>query len=860
MELSPTHFGLSVDPRPVSPGGTIALRYHLINHGGVPAAPASVAFRFDTERIAEYPDAVDIGILAPGEAREICASARLDGTFANEATIRVQAALTVGDAAPLGSNIAVVTVRGRAELATATQIALRALTADAYAIDVHVCNAGDGTDPDARLVIDLPAGLCAADGAPRLEAPLPPLQAGAAADLVFAVRRAGLPVLPLRIADAAIVASDGQRVALAPSDPVQPPAAPPRTHLHLERHGRRVDVRVSLENPSDTVLEQAAIEFRWPRAFRFGEGSMLVDGRAPLRAGTRAAAATLKTSPGGAIVTVARMAERSAGEICFSGYAPPGTVDEIACELRSGSSTHAARAVFPPGSVRPPALALRGAIAPTAAGGEAAAEVLLIGGDESCTLTLGAGDAAARIFLDDAAAPETAPVTVAAGCVRALRVVYPVAASSADGSLLPCTLLARTERGDAIRLDLAFPVRSRAWLDVAGWLMTGADGAQLSIVNRGSTPAYDVAVRADDGTVRELGTIAPGEGALAAIDADARAAFALGATLRAAGVPERRLPAVRERTHEAANIVLEGPPAAHAGVAFPVRWSIALPEGAYRLDVRIVEDSMLGAVAGTTTIDGHAVVDDAGARIATGLTLHAVPAGATIRFGTQCIARSSGTATVAIATRLDGGAESLMRVTVAVAARSAFPQRPGTLRFYLEGDAVGPAAPDEPREPRALAAPPAPPPPTGLEALRFALQRAGDDPIADALGVLSAMMPGGDARDAFRENAERLAVKLRIPGYYADPDDYESPSAREALDRARASAGIGPLATPRGSAAALAVWCATIDPALTPALPVAAYVRAFLTFIDEGETAGTSALCAARDALRAACAGPGIRV
>jgi hypothetical protein len=304
------------------------------------------------------------------------------------------------------------------------------------------------------------------------------------------------------------------------------------------------------------------------------------------------------------------------------------------------------------------------------------------------------------------------------------------------------------------------------------------------------------------------------------------------------------------------------PAEVHEGIAFDARWTVEIEDGAHTLAIRCLERDGLAVVAGSTTIDGHALVDGTAPRIASGIVLHAVPARTRIAFAARCIAHAAGTVDLTIATAIDGADEHIASAAVRSIARAAFPQNPDRLRYYLDAPAIHAPMADTPLPDQPPPAPVHPVPatedPTLDETRRTrlvrALGRAGDDAIADALGVLAALMPAGEPRDAFAENAERLSVKLRIPGYVAETEEYESPAAREALDDARGAAGLGALVAPRGSVAALAVWCATIDPLVAPSLPIVPYVRAFVRYADERAPNDRVALEAARDALRAAIA------
>lgn len=859
MELPATHFGLTIDPPVVPPGGKLILRYRAMNRGALPAPPAVVQFRIDPDAVDEAPEAVELGVLEPGEAREISATVQLSAHVRNESRLRIQAAFVAGEALPLGSNVAIVQVRGRAVLASdASRIALVARDDGGYTLEVHVRNTGDAPAEGARLAIALPRGLRSA-GVPEIEAEVPVLEPGGETMLAFPLTLDGVPALPLHILDACISFPDGRRTALLPSEPIVPAVLPPVARIVLERSGRRIDVRVTIDNPNVAALDEVALDCSWPRSVRLADGSLLVDGRTPLRAGARAAFATLKTSAGSARVTIAHIAGRSSAFVNFSAFAASSAAGEIGVTLQGAAGASAV--ALPRERPRGPELVLAGTPAAAVAGDETIVAAILTGGDAACTLTFSSDDPALRIAVDGAPIAAGAALAVAAGTRRALQIVVPVDAAHADGTLLERSIRATSEGGDRVVLAIPIPVRSRAWLDHTGWFAPDAAGATIAVTNAGSTPAHGVRIRAANGTFVTLGTIAPGERATRRIDRAVASAFTAGATLERAGTDALLLPVRREPAHETATVLLDAPPDTHEGIAFDVRWSIVVPAGADSLVVRLMEHAELAVVAGTTTIDGHAIVDDGAARIATGITLRAVPPATVVVFGARCIARAAGRVRVAIGTTVDDLTEAATQTHVSVVARAAFPQKPDRFQFYLDADAIATRDGDrvdavDSHTAESMDESGATPSIDGerLAALTRALQRDGDDPVADALGVLAALLPAGDAREAFAENAERLSVKLRIPGYVAEPDDLESALARRAFDHARGAAGVSPLGAPRGSVAALAAWCATIDPAVAPGLPVTGYVRAFVRFADDGEPADRRALAVARDDLRFALA------
>jgi hypothetical protein len=249
-------------------------------------------------------------------------------------------------------------------------------------------------------------------------------------------------------------------------------------------------------------------------------------------------------------------------------------------------------------------------------------------------------------------------------------------------------------------------------------------------------------------------------------------------------------------------------------------------------------------IAGSTTVNGHAVVDGVeGPPLFTrdGLALHDIPAGTNVEVSWSLLPRTPGELIVGADVDANGDAVEVAPLTITVADAPPFGARPNALPFHIDAATVGDFSVAAPfvGEPAVLPtvpsstgidALPAAPDPSGPEAWTLAPpdQAAGDtstfaaassqitawltlDAVRSAaivrvlrgargpgmighLPSLAVLFPNaiasGDASldatfagvsEAIRGMYERLFVKLRIPGYDVTPADLEDAATRREL-------------------------------------------------------------------------------
>lgn len=203
-------------------------------------------------------------------------------------------------------------------------------------------------------------------------------------------------------------------------------------------------------------------------------------------------------------------------------------------------------------------------------------------------------------------------------------------------------------------------------------------------------------------------------------------------------------------------------------------------------------------VAGSTRVNGHAVVDGPAAPplfAITGLPLHGIPAGSEIAIAWSLLADGSGDVRVAATVDADGTSHTSGAPHVAVQAPPPFLQRPDGLPFHIGAPTLW--------HPPIAAADVV----QAIAPLRFGVRldaarratilrmlRGAQGGIVAHLPLLAALFPdvvdGRDSQladalahagESVRSIYERLFVKLRIPAYDVGPYDLEDGATRAAL-------------------------------------------------------------------------------
>lgn len=248
------------------------------------------------------------------------------------------------------------------------------------------------------------------------------------------------------------------------------------------------------------------------------------------------------------------------------------------------------------------------------------------------------------------------------------------------------------------------------------------------------------------------------------------------------------------------------PARAQAGAPFDVRLLVRADRAVDTL--RIAPGLPEGAtyVAGSSRIDGIALVDRRGdpALFAGGLTLYGIPPASEIAVAWQLIPGEGDDLTLSAALDADGARTEVAATSVAIDPVGPFAVRPGDLAFHIGAATLAGTSPAPLPAPAVTAASASPSVASvGLtlrldDARRTVLLRMlrgsrGSTIVAHLpllAGLFADRIDGDDpqlglaltsAGEAVRSVYERLFVKLRIPGYDVSPYDLEDTAMRDGL-------------------------------------------------------------------------------
>jgi hypothetical protein len=716
----------------------------------------------------------------------------------------IQAALHL-DTLVLGSNVVPMRVFGHPRLnGSASGIRIEPAAGEALHVSVTVVNEGDAAARAVRVVVPPPPGFVAEESA---------IVASAAELPVGATLSFGYDMLPLGPAAAAVciddafISHEGGTVALLTraTSLLAPHLVAPV--IDGERRAGRLDLGVRVANDGWVAARDVRCALQFPPGWRILRGTMRADGApATVRRGDESengVAITLPLVPARGSVEVTLVASASRPHVegdvivrCDAhavAYAIPAAGRRaLHVDARPES------AFAEPGTTVPVALDVHNT-------GETSERVDVLLAGESCwTGELRPGAAAA--------------------CIARLRVPDDLT----DGDVLTADVVANGSDGRTLasaRFDLRTVDRPWIAVDDVVW---DAGQTRVTIRNVGATVARNV--RLEGATDSLVAALLPGDSQTVALSAEvARTASLVGTDGRTVpiGWDDQATPvAVAAKLHLATTV--------RAGERLEVRLQCT-PSGLVQtLRIRPRASSGAPYVAGSTTVNGHAVVDGVdGPPLFTrdGLALHDIATGTLVDVAWWLLPRTPGDVTVAVELEANGVPVDVPAANVTIADAPPFGARPAALPFHIDAATVGDsgiAAPftgetaafpatappttidDLPRAPEPSApeawtlAPPDLPSVTlwtTLDAARSAaivrvLRGARGTGLASHLPALAVLFPTGistaepqlEARfgataDVIRGIYERLFVKLRIPGYVLAPSDLEDAvSRRELLD------------------------------------------------------------------------------
>jgi len=754
----------------------VRLLFRARNLGSSPLDDAHV--RFVLPAGLEPLGDVDVALWPVAPDAELSATLEARVTVHPPAAIdAVYAVLEFGERR-LASNRCSLSVRGRAILdGPASTVRIVARDAQTVRIDAVVTNEGDGAARDLRLVVPAPPGTRVLDDTPTTrEVAL--LEPGAAVELGFDARIVA-PLGTLRADDAFVLLADGTRYALRSEGAVQvqPLLAAPSVALQLARHN--LELAVELRNEGWADVDDLALSVRLPAGVREIPGTLRIDDAEPVRRAR------------GEPIALRRIPARGSVRVTLRASVPPGTAAGT-IEVRAGE--HAVTVPFARQVVDD--LRLRFVALPaTATPGEPLrTEVELHN----------AGDLAVRPEL--AVEPpwrivecDLAPRPLAGGALARAVLTLQLDAPSADGTAVGLAVVAAHGATVPARADATLIVRERPWLALDDLPERDGDSARYVVRHVGTTPARAVCAQLDD-QMHDLGTLLPGERAAIVV---AQQAARCGGVVRIGERVALVLPPLDGRPPARVDLVLDAPREVVAGAPFGFEACCTLTDPVQSLTLRLAGRAGLAYVAGSTVLDGVALLDRGGSSplAGAGLALRALAPATTLRVRCAFVADAVvANNALELALEVDGEARPPASLPLAVTGCDGFAARPSQLAYHVEACALpSPAAPNvaseaapEPYEAAFVFA--ADLDDTRRELLARALRGAGDG-LASHLLALRALFPASEASgdttvaaalgvagEASADVFDRLYVKLRIPGFEPAGEDLEDAPLRAALD------------------------------------------------------------------------------
>lgn len=810
-------FGLSaVDGRrAVRPGEVIHFRFRAKNGSEVPTPPALLVLVLPPGWSPLDPLEADIPSVAPGAEHSVGFRARPDVADATTAHSPIQAALHL-DTLVLGSNVVHMRVFGHPRLnGPASSVRIEPGEGGALRVAVTVVNEGDAAARAVRAVVPPPPGFGAEESA--IVATVDELPVGGTLSFGYAM----VPLAPAAATvciDDAYVAYDGGRVSLLTrvSALLAPEIAEPQ--IEAERRAGRLDLRIRIANDGWVAARDVRCALDLPAGWRVLRGTMRADAAPP-------AIRRDNESENGVAIALPLVPARGFVDITVVASASRPRV-EGDLTVRCGS--HTVTFAIPQVAQR----ALRLDARPESAFAEPGS-VVAVAVDVHNT-----GETSERVSVSLDEEPCWSG-ELRAGAAAAFVARLTVPAHLGDADVLPVAVTAAGEDG----IELAatqFELRAvdRPWIAIDEVVWERGQ-TRVTIRNVGATTARDV--RLDGETEVLVASLAPGETYAAVVAPGvARAASIVGHDGRSVRIGwDDQAPPV----DVAAQLV--APPAARSGERLDVRLRITGAGAVQSLRVRPRTHAAAVYVAGSTTVNGHAVVDGVeGPPLFTrnGLALHDVPAGTLVEIGWSLLPRTPGELPIDVEVDANGTAVNVEALTVTIADAPPFGARPSALPFFVDATTVGDFSVTAPYTGEAALLPtplpaetaidalPTPPDPSGpqawtlappdlpaeetsafpasgptvtawlsLDAVRAAsivrvLRGARGPGMISHVPSLAVLFPNaiasGDpaldatfarASEAIRAIFERLFVKLRIPGYNVTPGDLEDAATRREL-------------------------------------------------------------------------------
>jgi hypothetical protein len=677
-------FGLAVvdGRRTVRPGAVVRFRFRARNASEIATPAARLSFALPPGWGAL--DALDAEIppVRPGGEHIVWFTARPDVADETTARSHFQAVLHLDDMV-LGSNVVLVRVTGSARFSSpASAVRIEPAAGARLRVAVDVVNEGDAAARNVRIIVPPPPGFQADPAA--TEAGTPELKPGTAFAFAYEMEPVA-PASPIVRIDDAFVTFDTGRVALSTGAAFVLAPALLAPEIHSVRAATRLDTTIRIANDGWVPARDVRVVVELPAGWRILRGTMLADG----------APAAIRRDPGAENgVTIALPFVPARGSVAVSvvsSASRPRT--EGVLVVRCGS--HAVEAAIPDPANRALRLDARPE-SPFAIPGQ----TIPIGVD-----AFNNGETVENLTVElDGETVWRGEVKPGASAAFVARYVTPGELHDGDVATLHVAALGDDDEPLAAT-SIEVRVVDRPWIAVEEVTVEGSD-ARVIVRNVGATTARDLRI-AGELDVR-IAALAPGETQAisvgvaqtrnAAVVAGDGLAVPIGWDVQPEAIPV-----------EAGLVVAS---AIRAGQRLDIRLRCVAAGALETLRVRPRPHSGAVYVAGSTTVNGYAIVDGVDGPpllLGDGLALYDIPPGTTAEIAWSLLPRTPGDLVVAVDVEANGAPVDLPDAHVRISDAVPFGARPNALPFHIDAATVADpaAAPVLLDPPATIPAPPA---------------------------------------------------------------------------------------------------------------------------------------------------------
>lgn len=657
-------FGLSaVDGRrAVRPGEVITFQFRARNSSEVPTPAALLVLVLPQGWSPLGPLEVRIPPVAPNGEHVETFRIRPDVADANTAFSPIQVALHL-DALVLGSNVVPMRVFGNPRLnGAASSVRIDPADGGTLRTSVVVVNEGDAAATGVYVIVPPPPGFVADESG--TSASCETLAVGDTLSFAYVMHPVGPPTAQVRIDDG-YASYDGGHVALVTGNVAVLASHVAAPEISAERRANRLDLAIRVTNDGWVAARDVRCSLNLPAGWRVLRGTMRADGAPP-------AVRRDNDIENGVTVALALVPPRGHVDLTLVASAARPRVDG---DVTVRCGTHTVTSAIPDVVQR----ALRLDVRPASAFAEPGTTVAI------AIEAHNTGETAEHVTVAiDGRACWNGELRSGAATLVTGNATIP--SSVADGDAIEVMVQARAADGTPLAHErVTLRAIDRPWIAIESVVWAGGK-TRVTLRNVGATTARDIRIV---GVAEPFAAeLAPGETyAMLVEPAVARHASIEGHDGRSVeiGWDDQVAPVV-----VAAEIIAAA--AARRGERFDVRVRLSSASLLQVLCLRPRAHPAALYVAGSSTINGHALVDGIeGPPLfsAAGLNLHDIPAGTPVELAWSLLPHTPGELIVAVDVAANGEAVVLAPLIVTIADAPLFGARPNALPFHIDAATVG---------------------------------------------------------------------------------------------------------------------------------------------------------------------------